>query len=91
MSHGVKAGDMGSTCIGIHSDRSLRIHNFFRHLHYFNPQLHRQLHETTAEGAKRETWEEAGARVDLLAPFAHFDIPTIGQVRKDCCVSHEAW
>lgn len=27
----------------------------------------------------RETWEEAEARVEVLAPFAHFDIPRIGQ------------
>ena len=44
------------------------------------PHAALQLHETTAEGAKRETWEEAGARVEVEAPFAHFDIPTIGQV-----------
>lgn len=32
-----------------------------------------------AEGAVRETWEEAEARVEVLAPYAHFDIPLIGQ------------
>lgn len=35
--------------------------------------------ETTAEGAQREVWEEATARVRVLAPFAHLDIPAIGQ------------
>jgi 8-oxo-dGTP pyrophosphatase MutT (NUDIX family) len=36
-----------------------------------------------AEGAARETWEEARARVSILAPYAHYDIPRIGQVRFD--------
>ena len=36
-----------------------------------------------AEGAARETWEEARARVSILAPYAHYDIPRIGQVRHD--------
>ncbi|PSC68287.1 Nudix hydrolase chloroplastic [Micractinium conductrix] len=35
--------------------------------------------ESTAAGAARETWEEAGARVDLDAPYVHFDIPGISQ------------
>ena len=42
-------------------------------------------HETTisnkcdAEGAARETWEEANCQVEILAPYSHFDIPMIGQ------------
>ncbi|RKZ37829.1 MAG: NUDIX hydrolase [Gammaproteobacteria bacterium] len=36
--------------------------------------------ETTAEGAVRETLEEANARVEVLGPFAVFDIPRINQV-----------
>ncbi|GAX73460.1 hypothetical protein CEUSTIGMA_g912.t1 [Chlamydomonas eustigma] len=38
-----------------------------------------ELDETTAEGAARETWEEAQALVQVLAPYAHWDIPMIGQ------------
>lgn len=38
-----------------------------------------ELDESAAEGALRETYEEAQARVRLLRPFAHFDIPHIGQ------------
>lgn len=38
--------------------------------------------ESATEGAIRETWEEANAEVDILSPFAHLDIPLIGQVRK---------
>lgn len=38
-----------------------------------------ELGESAAEGAVRETWEEACARVRAVAPFAHFDVPAIGQ------------
>ena len=34
-----------------------------------------------AEGAARETAEEANAATDIAAPYAHLDIPVIGQVR----------
>ena len=36
--------------------------------------------ETTAEGAMRETLEEANARVDILGLYALFNIPHISQV-----------
>ena len=36
--------------------------------------------ETTAEGAARETWEEARARVDDLELYRVFDVPYISQV-----------
>ncbi|XP_038698092.1 nudix hydrolase 23, chloroplastic-like [Tripterygium wilfordii] len=32
-----------------------------------------------AEGAMRETWEEARAEVEVLSPFAQLDMPLIGQ------------
>jgi ADP-ribose/FAD diphosphatase len=38
-----------------------------------------ELGESTMAGAIRETHEEAGALVTITAPFAHFDIPHIGQ------------
>lgn len=38
-----------------------------------------ELGESTVQGAVRETLEEAGARVQVIAPYAHFDIPQIGQ------------
>jgi ADP-ribose pyrophosphatase YjhB (NUDIX family) len=38
-----------------------------------------ELGESTVQGAVRETFEEAGARVQVIAPYAHFDIPHIGQ------------
>jgi ADP-ribose pyrophosphatase YjhB (NUDIX family) len=36
--------------------------------------------ETAADGARRETWEEARARVHHLAPYALFDLPFINQL-----------
>ena len=41
-----------------------------------------EMGESAADGATRETWEEANAEVDILSPFAQLDIPLIGQVRK---------
>jgi ADP-ribose/FAD diphosphatase len=38
-----------------------------------------ELGESTVQGAIRETFEEANARVQVIAPYAHFDIPYIGQ------------
>ena len=38
-----------------------------------------ELGESTVEGAVRETMEEARARVRVIAPYAHFDVPHIGQ------------
>ncbi|KAK9839840.1 hypothetical protein WJX81_005356 [Elliptochloris bilobata] len=43
------------------------------------PAGYLELGEGSAAGAARETWEEAGARVEVLAPYSHFDIPIIGQ------------
>ena len=36
--------------------------------------------ETTRQGAQRELWEEAGARMGDLDPFALFDLPFISQI-----------
>jgi ADP-ribose/FAD diphosphatase len=38
-----------------------------------------ELGESAIEGAVRETFEEASARVRVVAPYAHFDVPHIGQ------------
>jgi ADP-ribose/FAD diphosphatase len=38
-----------------------------------------EIGESAMAGAMRETHEEAGARVRILAPYAHFDVPQIGQ------------
>lgn len=38
-----------------------------------------ELGESTAQGAARETLEEAGASIEIQAPYAHYDIVGIGQ------------
>jgi ADP-ribose/FAD diphosphatase len=38
-----------------------------------------ELGESAMEGAARETREEAAAEVRIVAPYAHFDVPHIGQ------------
>lgn len=38
-----------------------------------------EVNESTAEGAARETMEEAHADIEILSPYVHFDIPTINQ------------
>lgn len=38
-----------------------------------------ELQESLAAGALRETWEEARARVEVVAPLALYDLPHIGQ------------
>ncbi|CAI9754841.1 unnamed protein product [Fraxinus pennsylvanica] len=43
------------------------------------PAGYMEIGESAAEGAIRETWEEANAEVEVLSPFAHLDIPLIGQ------------
>lgn len=40
-----------------------------------------ELHETTADGARREAWEEARARIDIDALLAVYNIPRISQVQ----------
>ena len=50
-----------------------------RHGYWTVPAGFLELGESTVQGAVRETWEEAGARVQVIAPYAHFDIPYIGQ------------
>lgn len=39
-----------------------------------------EMSETTAEGAARETEEEAGARFEMLGLFAVMNVPHVGQV-----------
>lgn len=41
-----------------------------------------EMGESAADGAIRETREEANAEVEILSPFVQLDIPLIGQVRK---------
>ncbi|KAK6126853.1 hypothetical protein DH2020_039414 [Rehmannia glutinosa] len=43
------------------------------------PAGYMEIGESAAEGAIRETWEEANAEVEVQSPFAQLDIPLIGQ------------
>ncbi|KAI3802149.1 hypothetical protein L1987_30276 [Smallanthus sonchifolius] len=43
------------------------------------PAGYMEIGESATEGAIRETWEEAGAKVEVISPFAQLDIPLIGQ------------
>ena len=59
-------------------------------LHFNQCQIYRTLPagylevgESTAEGASRETLEEACADVEIISPFAQLDIPLIGQVSEN--------
>jgi ADP-ribose pyrophosphatase YjhB (NUDIX family) len=36
--------------------------------------------ETVAQGARRETFEEAGARIEIMAPYALFNICYVSQI-----------
>ena len=45
------------------------------------PAGYMELHETTAEGAAREAWEEACARIEIDALLAIYNIPRISQVQ----------
>ncbi|PSS36301.1 Nudix hydrolase [Actinidia chinensis var. chinensis] len=44
-----------------------------------DPSAWLEIGESAAQGAIRETWEEAGADVEVLSPFTQLDIPLIGQ------------
>lgn len=39
-----------------------------------------ELDETVEQGAVRETWEEARARVEILAPYSMFNLPHVNQL-----------
>jgi ADP-ribose pyrophosphatase YjhB (NUDIX family) len=39
-----------------------------------------ELGETVEQGAIRETWEEARARVQILAPYSMFNLPHVSQL-----------
>jgi ADP-ribose/FAD diphosphatase len=46
------------------------------------PAGYLEVGESAAEGASRETLEEACADVEIISPFAQLDIPLIGQVSE---------
>jgi ADP-ribose/FAD diphosphatase len=50
-----------------------------RHGYWTVPAGYLELGESAIQGAVRETREEANAEVSVVAPYAHFDVPRIGQ------------
>ena len=46
------------------------------------PAGYLEVGESAAQGACRETLEEACADVEIVSPFAQLDIPLIGQVSE---------
>ena len=45
------------------------------------PAGYLELHESADEGAKREAWEEAHARIDIIQLLAVYSIPRISQIQ----------
>ena len=45
------------------------------------PAGYMELNETTAEGARREAWEEARAKIELQGLIAVYNIPRLSQVQ----------
>jgi ADP-ribose/FAD diphosphatase len=41
------------------------------------PAGYLEVGESTADGARREVLEETGAEVEVLRPYAHFDVPAV--------------
>ena len=52
-----------------------------RHGYWTLPAGYLELHETPEEGAKREAWEEARARIAIDALLAVYSVPRISQVQ----------
>ena len=52
-----------------------------RHGYWTLPAGFLELHETPEEGAKREAWEEARARIAIDALLAVYSVPRISQVQ----------
>lgn len=57
-----------------------KIYNAGHWYHRTLPAGFMEIGESAAEGATRETLEEACAEVEVLSPFAQLDIPLIAQV-----------
>lgn len=69
-------------CLPVHGDRVLLCKRAIepRYGYWTLPAGFMENGETTPQGAARETWEEARARVEGLELYRIFDIPYISQV-----------
>ncbi|KAH0933035.1 hypothetical protein HID58_010152 [Brassica napus] len=70
-------------CLIVHEEKVLLCKRNIQPSHglWTLPAGYLEVGESAAEGAMRETWEEAGATVEVISPFAQLDIPLIGQVK----------
>jgi ADP-ribose pyrophosphatase YjhB (NUDIX family) len=68
-------------CIALHEGRVLMCQRAIdpRRGYWTLPAGFLELGESAMAGAERETREEAGAHVRIIAPYLHFDVPHIGQ------------
>lgn len=68
-------------CIVEHQERVLLCKRAIepRYGYWTIPAGFLELGESAMAGAARESFEEANARVRIIAPYAHFDVPHIGQ------------
>ena len=71
---------VGAVCV--YEDRYLLVRRAIepRIGYWCLPSGYMELSETTEEGAIREVWEEAGARVEIDALLAVYSLPMISQV-----------
>ncbi len=69
-------------CLPVHEDRVLLCRRAIepRRGYWTLPAGFMENGETTEQGAARETWEEAAARVDDMSLYRVFDLPHISQV-----------
>lgn len=69
-------------CLPVHENRILLCRRAIepRHGFWTLPAGFMENGESTAEGAARETWEEAAAQAEDLALYRLFDIPQINQI-----------
>ena len=68
-------------CVAVHEDRLLCKRAIEPRKNYWTlPAGFMENGETTPEGAARETWEEARARVSELELYRVYDVPSISQV-----------
>ncbi|CAN7063725.1 unnamed protein product [Brassica oleracea var. botrytis] len=77
-------------CLIVHEEKDLLCKRNIQPSHglWTLPAGYLEVGESAAEGAMRETWEEAGATVEVISPFAQLDIPLIGQGHWSAVFSH---
>jgi ADP-ribose pyrophosphatase YjhB (NUDIX family) len=69
-------------CLVLQGDRVLLCKRAIepRHGFWTVPAGFMELNETAQQGAQRETWEEARARVEILGPYSMINLPHVNQI-----------